>query len=115
MKTNVTSIDVARLAAVSQSAVSRAFTPGASISSDTHQKVMEAARKLGYRPNAHARSLITKRSRIIGLVLSYLENLFYPVALEQLATLRSDGRDLTMAVNFVGSQLQARYSARRRS
>lgn len=92
MNTNVTSIDVARLAEVSQSAVSRTFTPGASVSEDTRRKVMEAARKLGYRPNAHARSLITKRSRIIGVVLSYLENLFYPVALEQLAKrLQRDG------------------------
>ena len=85
MKAQVTSVDVARLAAVSQSAVSRTFTPGASVSPATRSKVLEAARLLGYRPNAHARSLITKRSRIIGLVLSQLENLFYPLALQQLA------------------------------
>ncbi len=99
MNTNVTSIDVARLAEVSQSAVSRTFTPGASVSEDTRRKVMEAARKLGYRPNAHARSLITKRSRIIGVVLSYLENLFYPVALEQLAKrLQRDGYHVLLFV-----------------
>jgi DNA-binding LacI/PurR family transcriptional regulator len=99
MKSTVTSIDVARLAEVSQSAVSRSFTPGASVSDLTRTKVMEAARKLGYRPNAHARSLITKRSRIIGLVLSYLENLFYPVALEQLAKrLQRDGYHVLLFV-----------------
>jgi DNA-binding LacI/PurR family transcriptional regulator len=99
MKSTVTSIDVARLAEVSQSAVSRSFTPGASVSDGTRSKVMEAARKLGYRPNAHARSLITKRSRIIGLVLSYLENLFYPVALEQLAKrLQRDGYHVLLFV-----------------
>jgi DNA-binding LacI/PurR family transcriptional regulator len=100
LKTNVTSIDVARLAEVSQSAVSRTFTPGASVSENTRSKVMEAARKLGYRPNAHARSLITKRSRIIGLVLSQLENLFYPVALQRLATrLQRDGYHVLLFVN----------------
>jgi DNA-binding LacI/PurR family transcriptional regulator len=100
VKTNVTSIDVARLAEVSQSAVSRTFTPGASVSEQTRGKVMEAARKLGYRPNAHARSLITKRSRIIGLVLSQLENLFYPAALQQLATrLQRDGYHVLLFVN----------------
>ena len=100
MKTNVTSFDVARLAEVSQSAVSRSFTPGASVSEATRLKVLEAARKLGYRPNAHARSLITKRSRIIGLVLSHLENLFYPAALEQLATrLQRDGYHVLLFVN----------------
>ncbi len=100
LKSNVTSIDVARLAEVSQSAVSRTFTPGASVSEPTRRKVMEAARKLGYRPNAHARSLITKRSRIIGLVLSQLGNLFYPAALQQLATrLQRDGYHVLLFIN----------------
>ena len=100
MKTTATSTDVARLANVSQSAVSRTFTPGASVSEQTRQKVMEAARKLGYRPNAHARSLTTKRSRIIGLVLSYLENLFYPAALERLARrLQHDGYHVLLFIS----------------
>ena len=89
---SVTSLDVARLAQVSQSAVSRAFTPGASVSDATRTKVEEAARKLGYRPNAIARTLITRRSRIIGVVMSYLENQFYPVVLEKLSQrLQRDG------------------------
>lgn len=89
---NVTSIDVARLAQVSQSAVSRTYTPGASVSEVTRRKVEEAARMLGYRPNAIARSLITRRSRIIGVVMSYLENQFYPVVLEKLSQrLQRDG------------------------
>jgi DNA-binding LacI/PurR family transcriptional regulator len=100
MKANITSIDVARLAEVSQSAVSRTFTPGASVSDATRGKVMDAARKLGYRPNAHARSLITKRSRIIGLVLPYLHNDFYPVALEALAKrLQQDGYHVLLFVS----------------
>ena len=82
---NVTSIDVARLAQVSQSAVSRTYTPGASVSEVTRKKVEDAARKLGYRPNAIARTLITRRSRMIGVVMSYLENQFYPVVLEKLS------------------------------
>lgn len=97
VKSHVTSIDVARLANVSQSAVSRTFTPGASVSEATREKVMDAARKLGYRPNAHARSLTTKRSRIIGLVLSYLGNLFHPAALEKLSKrLQADGHHVLL-------------------
>jgi DNA-binding LacI/PurR family transcriptional regulator len=100
MKSSVTSFDVARLAQVSQSAVSRTFTPGASVSEATRERVLAAASKLGYRPNAHARSLITGRSRIVGLVLSYLENLFYPVALQRLAErLQSDGYHVLLFVN----------------
>ena len=82
---SVTSNDVARLAGVSQSAVSRFFTPGASVSTKTAEKVKDAAGKLGYRPNVLARSLITGNSRIIGLVVAYLENQFYPEALERLS------------------------------
>lgn len=87
-----TAVDVARLAGVSQSAVSRAFTPGASVSVDTREKITTAARALGYRPNAIARSLITRRSRVIGLVAAYLQNHFYPEVLERLsAKLRAQG------------------------
>lgn len=80
----VTSSQVAEHAGVSQSAVSRTFTPGASISPKTRAKVLASAKALGYRPNAIARSLITNRSRIIAVVMAYLENLFYPDVLEEL-------------------------------
>ena len=87
-----TSLDVARAAGVSQSAVSRVFTPGASVSARMAEKVREAARDLGYRPNILARSLITGRSRIIGLVVAYLENQFYPEAIERLSkSLQAEG------------------------
>jgi DNA-binding LacI/PurR family transcriptional regulator len=85
MAERVTSAQVAALAGVSQSAVSRVFTPGASASAKTAEKVRAAAQQLGYRPNVLARAMITGRSRIIGLVVAYLENQFYPVALERLS------------------------------
>lgn len=66
----VTSYDVATLAGVSQSAVSRCFTPGASVSKATRARVMLAVKKLGYRPNAIARSLVTQKSRTVALVVA---------------------------------------------
>ncbi|MFK7793015.1 MAG: LacI family DNA-binding transcriptional regulator [Devosiaceae bacterium] len=81
----VTSNDVAREAGVSQSAVSRAFTPGASVAAETKEKVQEAAIRLGYRPNAIARSLITQRSHMIGMAVSYLDNHFYPELVQGLS------------------------------
>lgn len=81
----VTSLDVAAKAGVSQSAVSRVFTPGASVSKKMADKVRKVAEDLGYRPNVLARSLITGRSKIIGLVVAYLDNQFYPDALERLS------------------------------
>jgi len=85
IKKKITSNDVAKHAGVSQSAVSRFFTPGASVSKRTAEKVRVAADELGYRPNVLARSLITGNSRIVGVAVSYLENYFYPYALEKLS------------------------------
>lgn len=82
----VTSLEVAELAGVSRSAVSRVFTPGASVSERTAVKVRRAADVLGYRPNVLARGLMTGRSRMIGLVVAYLDNHFYPGVLERLST-----------------------------
>ncbi len=81
----VTSGDVARLAEVSQSAVSRVFTPGASVSADMRRKVLKAAADLGYRPNALARAMISGRSRLIAMLVAYLDNQFYPIVLEKLS------------------------------
>ena len=93
----ITSLDVARRAGVSQSAVSRVFTPGASASAATAEKVRRAAEELGYRPNVLARSLITGKSRIIGLVVAYLDNMFYPDVVEKLShALQAEGYHVMM-------------------
>ncbi|MEL7536412.1 MAG: LacI family DNA-binding transcriptional regulator [Pseudomonadota bacterium] len=79
-----TSYDVAREAGVSQSAVSRVFQDGASASKAMRDRVMAAANKLGYRPNAIARGLITQRSNMVAVVISKLTNLYYPEVLVML-------------------------------
>src|ERR1700754_1706185 len=79
----VTSVEVARLAGVSQSTVSRVFSEREGVSSDTVTRVREAARKLGYKPNALASSLITRRTNMIGLVMAEITSPFYPYVLEK--------------------------------
>lgn len=66
----VSAQQVARHAGVSRSAVSRAFTPGASIAPGTREKVMQAAEALGYQVNDLARGLLANRSRLVGLVVT---------------------------------------------
>lgn len=80
----VTSYDVARHAGVSQSAVSRCFKPGANVSQKMRKRVMKTANELGYQPNAIARSLITRRSNLVGVILSNFTNLHYPEVLFEL-------------------------------
>jgi DNA-binding LacI/PurR family transcriptional regulator len=79
-----TSYDVAELAGVSQSAVSRVFQDGASASKDMRDRVLSAANKLGYRPNAIARGLITQRSNMVAVIITRQTNLYYPEVLVQL-------------------------------
>ena len=67
-KNFVSAHDVARLAGVSRSAVSRAFTQGASIAPKTRAQIMKAAETLGYRVNDLARGLLTNHSQIIGMI-----------------------------------------------
>ena len=75
----VTLKDVAQRAGVSTSAVSRAFTDGASVSHNMRERVEKAAKELGYTPNALASSLTTGRTRLIGLVSNNFHN---PIFLE---------------------------------
>ncbi|WP_371869790.1 LacI family DNA-binding transcriptional regulator [Duganella alba] len=81
----VTSYDVALVAGVSQSAVSRCFKPGASVSKATYALVMKAAALLDYIPNAAARSLITRRSNMVALIITNQANLYYPELLAELS------------------------------
>lgn len=75
----VTLKEVAELAGVSRSAVSRTFTDGASVSIKTRRKVEKAAEELGYTPNYLARSLTTRRTKLIGLISNNFHN---PIFLE---------------------------------
>lgn len=86
MKHTITAKDVAKLAGVSQSSVSRVYFEGAKVSEKTRKKVLAAAEELGYRPNEFARSLITNRTKIIGLVMKGIQNPFYPQVLKQFTT-----------------------------
>ena len=71
-----TADDVARLAGVSRSAVSRTFTVGASVAPATRKKVLQAADAIGYRVNFLARSLSQQRTSLIGLVVADMDNSF---------------------------------------
>ncbi|WP_226781185.1 LacI family DNA-binding transcriptional regulator [Oceaniglobus trochenteri] len=68
VKRQVSARDVAEAAGVSRTAVSRAFTPGASVSPETRAKIEAAAERLGYQVNHLARGLITARTGLVALI-----------------------------------------------
>ncbi len=88
-----TSYDVARIAGVSQSAVSRCFAANASIAPAKRELILKIAKEIGYHPNALAQGLISRRSNIVALVISTRTNLYYPEVLAELSE-RLNERDI---------------------
>lgn len=77
MKTNLTLEDIGRLAGVSRSTVSRVVNESESVRPDVRQRVLDVIEKTGYTPNAAARSLVSGRTGLIGLVIpSRVHSLF---------------------------------------
>ncbi|WP_253204122.1 LacI family DNA-binding transcriptional regulator [Rhizobium sp. X9] len=96
-KKYASSIDVARLAGVSQSAVSRTYTEGASVSAKTREKVMRAADELGYGPSMIPRIMLTHKSSLIAIVSGGLYNPFYANVVEKLSqTIQRSGSSVML-------------------
>ena len=73
----VTIQDVARAAGVSTATVSRVMNQSGYVSEKTRKKVREALKNLNYSPNPFAKGLITRKSELIGYVLTNIENPAY--------------------------------------
>ena len=76
----VTMHDVARVAGVTQSTVSRVLSPieqGIQISDETRRRVLAAVAELGYHPNQYARSLRGMKSQMIAILIADITNPFY--------------------------------------
>jgi DNA-binding LacI/PurR family transcriptional regulator len=73
-------MDVARLAGVSHQTVSRVLNNQANVRPETRERVLEAMRQLDYRRNSAARTLVTRRSRTLGLI-SFESTLFGPASM----------------------------------
>lgn len=108
----VTSRDVARLAGVSQPTVSRALSDHPRVSETTKLRVRDAAKALGYAPNAIGRALSTGRSTRIGLVVTDLENQFYAHLVAPLhRELEALGYELVLVTESTGAPLSERVAA----
>lgn len=88
----VTAEDVARIAGVSRSAVSRAFTDGASVAPETRAHIQAIALQLGYRPNLIARGLTGGRTGLVAVVIGSVSGPFESFLLDHLsAAIRDAG------------------------
>lgn len=76
-KQGITIVDIAKKLGLSAMTVSRALTGNPEVSDKTRQQVIRCAQAMGYRPNRWARSLVTRRSSIIGVVIPDISHSFF--------------------------------------
>lgn len=97
---SATIVDVARYAGLSPSTVSRVINRRGYFSEETLQKVEEAVQALGYRPNWNARGLKGKPSKLVGLIIPDISNVFYTGVAESVASvLRGYGYEMILCVS----------------
>ena len=101
--------DVAKVAGVSPSTVSRVISRSPRISKATTERVLEVMKQLDYHPNTLARSLVTKSSRTIGILIprtteEFLKNPFFPELLRGVAqATQNHGFDIYLSTALNGS------------
>lgn len=92
--------DVARVANVSVTTVSRVLNTSAQVSAPTRKKVLETAKRLQFIPSRAAIALVTRRTRTIGIVIPYLGNSIYSTMVHEIdQTLSRNGYFLTIALS----------------
>jgi len=95
----VSAKEVADRAGVSRSAVSRTFTPGASVSEETRRRVIEAAEELGYHVNHLARGLMRNESGIVCLIVSELDTPYRASLIRALTGQLQGASKIAMLIN----------------
>src|ERR1700752_3084498 len=70
--------DVAKAAGVSTATVSNVLNKTGKVGPRTHRLVLTAVKRLGYFPDVHARHLASRESRTMGIIVSDIENPFFP-------------------------------------
>src|SRR5512138_3737252 len=97
---SVTIKDIARIAGVSHTTVSRALRNHPAIAPDTVERIRSIAKEKGYLVSAAARSLKTSRSQTIGIILSYLDDPYFSRVLEGIEdTVQPRGYSLFVAAS----------------
>ena len=113
----VTITDIARQAGVSKTAVSFAFNTPGRLSAETAERILDVARRLGYAPNPIARSLNTRRTNAIGVIVPQdiseaFGNLFFGQLVSGIGQVcNNEGMSLMIIPPMRGSLLEATYAA----
>ena len=113
----ITIKDIAHQAGVSKTAVSFAFNVPGRLSAETTQHILQVAHELGYMPNPIARSLNTRRTNAIGIIVpqdipDVLTNPFFPALMAGIGQVcKQTGMSLMVVPPMRGSVVDATYAA----
>ena len=110
MNKKITIKDIARMANVSHTTVSRALNNKSRIKNETKEKILSIARELNYRPDFIARSLVMKRTKTLGLVITTIANPFYTELAQGIeATARSLGYNIILCSTHSDLSVEKQY------
>lgn len=110
MRKNVRLEDIAKELNLTKVSISKALRDHPDISKDTRKRVKEMARKLGYRPNAVARSLTSAKSKMIGVVIPKMAHFFFSSVMESIHRVAYDsGYEVIIGVSFESEELEKKH------
>jgi LacI family transcriptional regulator len=110
MQKKVTIKDIARLAKVSHTTVSRALNNQSRIRDDTKEKILSIARELNYHPNFIAKSLVMRRTKTLGLIITTIVNPFYNELAQGIeATARGLGYNIILCCSHSDLAVEEQY------
>lgn len=105
--------EVAKHAGVSTATVSHVLNNKSQMSRETRRRVLSVVRKLGYVPNAFARNLASGKSRTLGMIVSDIENPFFPEVIKSFETrARKHGYEVIMSDTNYDPRLTRRAAER---
>ena len=106
----ITIKDIARLANVSHTTVSRALNDKARIRKETKERILSIAKELNYQPNFIARSLVMKRTKTLGLVITTIANPFYTELAQGIeATAKGLGYNIILCCTHADLSVEKQY------
>ncbi|RFB12055.1 LacI family transcriptional regulator [Bacillus sp. HNG] len=103
---NITIKDIAQVAGVSYSTVSKALNNSPLVKPDTKNKIIKIAKELGYEPNFAAQQLVSKQSKVIGLIWPTLERIAPSTLVTKInEEIRENSYSMILSINSIEESL----------
>ncbi len=107
---NATIKDVAKKAGVSKATVSRVINNSKPVNDETRKKVIEAIKELGFKPNPIAKSLVSKKTKIVGVIIPDISNHFVAELVKGIeSTCNEEGYNILLCNTFFSFDKEMEY------